>query len=115
MENIMLNQSKKNTLMDSVPNNLVARRLAYFYSIFSDSTRIKIIVALISSEMCVQDISNLLGINQTTISHQLKTLRSVGAVKCKRKNKYLIYSVSNHLISNIMLSGVDYIFTHKIA
>ncbi len=110
-----IKEEKVLKLIDSVPNNTVASKLAYFYSIFSDSTRIKIIVALISSEMCVQDISIMLGINQTTISHQLKTLRSVGAVQCKRQNKYLLYSVSNRLINNIMLNGVDYIFAHQTA
>lgn len=115
MKTIHLNEETETTLLDSVPNNRVANSLAYFYSIFSDSTRIKIIVALISSEMCVGDISTILNINQTTVSHQLKILRSIGAVTSTRKNKYLFYKVSNRLISSIMLNGVDYISRYKSA
>ena len=116
MEKTMhLDKKTENTLIESLPNNKVASTLAYFYSIFSDSTRIKILVALISSEMCVKDLSTLLNINQTTISHQLKTLRSIGVVRCTRKNKFLFYRVSNKLISTIMLKGVDYISTRHIA
>jgi ArsR family transcriptional regulator len=81
---------------------------------FSDSTRLKIIVSLLYREMCVNDLSSLLNINQTTISHQLKILKSNGAVTTNRINKFIFYKVNNQLINNIMLNGVDYISNKNV-
>lgn len=96
-------------IRDNMPNNKVCNSLAIFYSIFSDSTRLKIIIALLLSEMCVNDISSLLNINQTTVSHQLKILKTSGAVSSKRKNKFIFYKVTDKFINNIMINGVDFI------
>ncbi len=93
----------------NMPSSAVCTSLALFYSIFADSTRLKIIIALLLSEMCVNDISNILNINQTTVSHQLKILKTCGAVTSKRKNKFIFYKVTNKFINNIMINGVDFI------
>lgn len=94
---------------ESIPSSKVCNSLALFYSIFADSTRLKIIIALLLSEMCVNDIASILNINQTTVSHQLKILKSCGAVTSKRENKYIFYKVNNKFINNIMINGVDFI------
>ncbi len=82
-------------------------KLANFFQIFSDETRIKIISCLAMSEMCVNDISNLLKINQTTISHQLKFLKTQGIISCKRNGKIIIYSLKNQQTNDIMLYAVN--------
>ncbi|MGN0961260.1 MAG: ArsR/SmtB family transcription factor, partial [Christensenellales bacterium] len=101
------------TIKDNLPNSQVCNRLAYFYSMFSDSTRLKIIISLLLKEMCVNDLSQILNINQTTVSHQLKILKSNGAVTTTRSNKYIFYKVTDKFINNIMVSGVDYILKQK--
>lgn len=106
---IHLNPSLQENLKEGLPNSEVCVKLTQLYSMFSDPTRLKIIVALLYTEMCVNDLSEMLGINQTTISHQLKILRSNGAVTTTRKNKFIFYKVNSHILNNIMLSGIDYI------
>lgn len=110
---VHLDRGWQDTIKDSIPNPQVCEKLAYFYSMFSDSTRLKIIISLLLKEMCVGDLSTLLNINQTTISHQLKILKSNGAVTAKRHNKYIFYRVEDSLVNNIMLNGVDYILKEK--
>ena len=110
-----LNQDSELLLMESIPNSKVCTKLANFYSIFSDSTRLKIIITLLLKEMCVSDLSAILNINQTTISHQLKILKSLGTVTATRKNKFIFYKVNNKLINNIMCNGVDYILKNQSA
>lgn len=97
----------------NMPSSTICNNLAIFYSIFSDSTRLKIIIALLLSEMCVNDLSTLLDINQTTVSHQLKVLKSSGAVTSIRKNKFIFYKVNDRFINNIMINGVDFILNKK--
>ena len=97
------------TLKENLPNTQVCNKLANLYSLFSDSTRLKIIVSLLLEEMCVGDLATLLNTNQTTISHQLKLLKNAGAVTSTRRNKFIFYKVNNRLISQMLINGVDFI------
>lgn len=114
MEKKQVNESKY-LLSDQMVNNVQfympkekkLRNLADFFSMFADPTRLKIISALSMSEMCVSDISNILNINQTTVSHQLKTLKSLGLVKYRRDGKIIYYSLIDKLINDCLLVGVD--------
>lgn len=92
-----------------LPQEKVLTLLAEFFSMFSDETRIKILSALSVSELCVNDIANILNLNQTTVSHQLKLLKSVGAVKFRRDGKTIYYSIADKQINDCLLSGVNYI------
>jgi ArsR family transcriptional regulator len=103
---------KENVVRDVkyyLPEEDMCQKLADFFSIFSDGTRIKILSALAVSEMCVNDLSRILRINQTTISHQLKLLKSTGAVKFKRDGKIIYYSIASQMINSCLLNGVDYL------
>lgn len=76
--------------------------MADFYKIMGDNTRISILHALSFSEMCVCDISMLLQMNQSTISHQLKTLRQTRLVKYRREGKVVYYSLNDDHIKQII-------------
>ena len=110
MERILLLDKKvQNEIKRYMPGTEILQGLADFFSIFSDCTRIRIVSALAISEMCVNDISKVLGINQTTVSHQLKSLRVAGAVKAKRQGKIIFYSIASDTINEVMLNGVEYL------
>lgn len=106
----MLIDKKTLTLVrDFVPQDDALSGMAEFFSALSDGTRIKIVSALSISEMCVNDISQVLGMNQTTVSHQLKNLKNVGVVKVKRQGKVAFYSLKDSNILDIMLSAVNFL------
>jgi ArsR family transcriptional regulator len=92
-----------------MPKDEALGSMADFFGTLADRTRIRIVSALSISEMCVNDISEVLNINQTTVSHQLKNLRSVGVVKCKRQGKVSFYSLADDNILDVMLSAVNFI------
>ena len=92
-----------------MPEPETLRQLADTFSIFSDFTRLKILSALALSEMCVNDLSRYLNINQTTLSHQLRFLKNYNAVTDRRIGKVVVYSLGNSKINDIMTNGVDYI------
>lgn len=106
---ILLKEEKVKDVKFYLPEEKMCLKLADFFSIFSDTTRIKILSALAVSEMCVNDISRILHINQTTVSHQLKLLKSSGAVKFRRDGKVIYYSLASTMINDCLLSGVDYL------
>ncbi|HEX2938495.1 MAG TPA: metalloregulator ArsR/SmtB family transcription factor [Ruminiclostridium sp.] len=79
--------------------------MSEFFKMFGDSTRLKIINALMISEMCVCDISALIGMNQSVISHHLKILRSARVIKFRREGKVVYYSLCDEHINKLFRQG----------
>lgn len=106
---LLLTERSKKEVLNYLPNNDSIERLAIFFQNFSDGTRLKIISCLAMCDMCVNDLSTILNINQTTISHQLKYLKSQNLVTCKREGKIILYSLSSYKVNDLMLSAVNVI------
>lgn len=83
------------------------KNLSSFFYAFSDNTRLRIIILLTLSPLCVNDISKFLCLNQTTVSHQLKILKSLNIVSCDRQGKLIIYYIKNKNIENVLNATVD--------
>ena len=111
---ILLKEEKVKDVKFFMPEEKMCYKLADFFAVFSDRTRIKILSALGVSEMCVNDLSRILNINQTTISHQLKLLKASGAVKFRRDGKIIFYSLASGVINDCLLYGVDFLQTASI-
>ena len=109
MKSVLIDKRLQEMIHDYVPKGEILDDLVCFFSIFSDYTRLKMISALAISEMCVSDISATLGINQTTVSHQLRLLKNWGIVQGKRDGKIVFYSLSNELLSDVLLKGVEFL------
>ena len=84
----MLNDNKINSLSE-------------LFKIFGDPTRLKIINILLNEEKCVSDISNILNISQSAISHQLKILKTSKLVKYTKKGKEVYYSLFDNHVQKI--------------
>ncbi|MDD3397191.1 MAG: metalloregulator ArsR/SmtB family transcription factor [Clostridia bacterium] len=104
---LILTERNKKEILDYMPNKNTILKMACFFQNFSDYTRLKILTCLCMSEMCVNDISILLNLNQTTVSHQLQILRSEKIVKYRREGKIIIYSLENKSVNDLMLSAVN--------
>ncbi len=88
-------------------------KVASFFKAIGDETRVKILYALSFREMCVSDISGLLGISQSAISHQLKQLRLEGQVKARRDGKNIFYSLDDEHVADIINKTLSHV-QHKI-
>ncbi len=106
---LLLDKRTQGLIRDYVPNDEIIGDLVGFFNVFSDVTRLKIVSSLAISEMCVTDLSIMLSLNQTTVSHQLRILKDVGVVKCKRQGKIIFYSLRGELINEILLKGVEFL------
>ncbi|MCI5789126.1 MAG: metalloregulator ArsR/SmtB family transcription factor [Tenericutes bacterium] len=83
--------------------------LSEFYKIFGDQTRLKILDALTNKPLCVNEISELLDMNQSAISHQLKNLRASNLVRTEKVGKNVYYSISDNHIKVILNYGIEHI------
>lgn len=94
---------------ENMPQEEILVDLAELFKIFGDSTRIKIISALFTSEMCVCDIAALLEMNQSAISHQLRILKQARLVKYRREGKVVYYSLDDEHVQQILDCGLAHI------
>lgn len=83
--------------------------LAELFKVFGDTTRVRILCALFESEMCVCDISTLLNMTQSSISHQLRVLKSAKLVKNRKEGKVVYYSLDDDHIKHIFEQGLEHI------
>jgi len=104
---LLLTERNKREILEYMPENDIILKMSSFFQNFADCTRLRILTCLCMSEMCVNDLSNLLEINQTTVSHQLQILRSKKIVAYRRQGKIIIYSLKDKSINDMMLSAVN--------
>lgn len=94
---------------DKMPPEEELQDLGEFFKVFGDATRLKILYALLCSEMCVYDIATLLGMSQSAISHQLRVLKQMDLVKHRREGKTIFYSPADGHVVTILSQGQDHI------
>lgn len=109
-EDMLLLDKRTQSLVENyVPEGEILEGIVDFFSVFADSTRVRILSALAITEMCVTDISRVLGLNQTTVSHQLRLLKNIGIVRCSRCGKVIFYSLKNETVNDVLLKGVEFL------
>lgn len=106
---LLLDERTQSLVENYVPEGEILEGIVDFFSVFADSTRVRILSALAITEMCVTDISRVLGINQTTVSHQLRLLKNIGIVRCSRCGKVIFYSLKNETVNDVLLKGVEFL------
>ena len=83
--------------------------LADLYKVFGDYSRIRIMYILLQEELCVQDIADALGMTQSAVSHQLKTLKQNKLVKARRDGKSIFYSLADEHVRIILAMGREHL------
>ena len=84
-------------------------KMAEFFKILGDTTRVKILYALDKNELCVCDIANVLNMSKSSISHQLGTLRRSGIVKCKKVGKEVFYTLDDNHVQEVFEVATEHI------
>ena len=90
------------------PKHLFA--LSDLYKLFGDSTRLQILFALKAGELCVGAISELIKMEQSAVSHQLRILKQMHLVKFRREGKNILYSLADDHVRTILKMGMEHAF-----
>ncbi len=83
--------------------------LAELFKIFGDFTRIRILYAMLDAERCVNDIASLLHMSQSSVSHQLRILKTSKLVKSRREGKLVFYSLDDDHVRAILNMGMEHV------
>lgn len=99
------------TSRDLMLTDSMSSRMADIFKTLGDPTRIKLIYALLEHERCVHELSDLLDMGQSAVSHQLRYLRNVRIVKRRKVGKTVYYSLDDNHIEQIFTQTLQHL-TH---
>lgn len=95
--------------LETMPEDELLYDLADLFKVFADTTRIKILYALMGTPRCVAHIAELIGATQSAVSHQLRILKQAHLVKFQRDGKNVIYSLSDDHVYTMLAQGMTHI------
>lgn len=95
-----------------MPESDTISGLAEIFKALSDSSRVKIVTALLHHEHCVCDLSVLCGQSESAVSHQLRLLRNLRIVKNRRQGKRVYYSLDDDHVRTLIQMTLAHI-THQ--
>ena len=107
-----VSQIHENTLervRSQMPDDDTLCDVAELFKVFGDITRTKILSALFEAELCVCDISEIVKMSASAVSHQLRILRQTKIVKSRRCGKEIYYSLDDEHISKIYRTALEHL------
>ncbi|MBP0954202.1 MAG: helix-turn-helix transcriptional regulator [Oscillospiraceae bacterium] len=108
-EYIWVNKDVADRVMEDMPSEDILYDLAELYKVFGDSTRVRILCALLEAEMCVNDMAQMLGLSQTAVSHQLRVLKNNKLVRFRKEGKNVYYALSDDHVRSIIEIGMEHV------
>lgn len=101
MEDGIIDIEKVNKVKKIIPSDDLLFDIAEVFKVFGDTTRMKIISALLETELCVGDIAEITNSTQSAISHQLRVLKQAKLVKFRKDGKSVYYSLDDEHVSKM--------------
>lgn len=92
-----------------MPLDVEMQELADFFKVFGELSRIKILSILYHKELCVCELVEILAMNQSAISHQLRVLRAAKIVKSRKEGKHIFYSLDDDHVRELLRDGLEHI------
>lgn len=92
-----------------LPDDQTTGWLGDFFGVFADKTRLRVLYFLSQSEFCVADLASLVGLQQSAVSHQLKTLRLHRLVKSRREGTTIYYSLDDEHVQQVFAIALQHI------
>jgi DNA-binding transcriptional ArsR family regulator len=108
-EDHFVDEDKVHLAQAHLVDGLSAIRLAEMFKAMSDSSRVRIISALAHTELCVHDLAATLGMSQSAVSHQLRSLREMHLVRYRREGRHIYYRLDDEHIRDLFQRGLEHI------
>lgn len=109
IEQISINLEKVNKIKNKIPADDLLFEIAENFKVFGDSTRMKIIAALLEGELNVSEIAAITNSTPSAISHQLRVLKQAKLVKGRKDGKAVYYSLDDEHVRGIYQIGKQHI------
>ena len=108
-EFLVIHEDVVEKVKSELPPDEILYDLAELFKVFGDTTRIRILYAVFESELCVNDMAQLLGLSQTAVSHQLRVLKNNKLVRFRKEGKIVFYSLDDDHVRSIIEMGMEHV------
>ena len=105
----IINKKKVRAVRKKMLNDDVFTNLSETFKTLGDKTRVKILYALSKKELCVCDISAVLGMSISAVSHQLRVLRNMKLVKYRKEGKMVYYSLDDEHVLHLLKMAYEHV------
>ncbi|MEM6915137.1 MAG: metalloregulator ArsR/SmtB family transcription factor [Verrucomicrobiota bacterium] len=78
-----------------------SQRMAEFFGVLADPTRLRLISLLSGSESCVCDLAEHLSVSESAVSHQLRALRNARLVRYRKSGRQVFYRLHDHHVFDL--------------
>jgi ArsR family transcriptional regulator len=85
-----------------------AQAVAATFQVLGDPTRVRIVHALSLGELCTSDLAGVVGMSESAVSHQLRTLRQLHVVRSRRDGKLVYYSLNDDHVRSLFQQGLEH-------
>ena len=90
-------------------DDATAQHIAELFSILGDTSRVKIVAALLNGPMNVQSLAETVGISPSAISHHMRGLRQMHLVRAHKQGRQVFYSLDDQHVEELFLRGIDHV------
>lgn len=105
----VIHQEIVEKIKKTFPSDETIFHLAELFKVFGDSSRMKILCALMQGELCVCDLSCIIGSTPSATSHQLRILKQAKLVKYQKRGKVVYYSLDDDHVKEIYEKGLNHV------
>jgi DNA-binding transcriptional ArsR family regulator len=106
---LYIHEDRVQEAMPYLLGDTTAIRLAETFKALSDPTRVRIVSLLGEAELCVCDLAAALGMSQSAVSHQLRTLRDLRLVRWRREGRQIFYTLDDEHVADLFRRGLDHV------
>jgi len=104
-----LDKSKVDAVRSNILPDAAVDRVSDTFKVLSDPTRLKIVLSLLQSELCVCEIAEAVGMSQSAVSHQLRKLKDMRLVKRRKSSKMVFYSLDDEHILKLLTECINHV------
>jgi len=108
-----VDDGKVSRILEGMPSGEVFQMLSETFKTLGNTTRIRILHALSGVELCVCDISSILGMSISAVSHQLRLLRNMKLVKFRKDGKNVHYSLDDDHVTRFITMGMEHVMEER--
>ena len=104
-----IHEDRVQAALPNLVDDTTATRLAETFKALSDPTRVRIVSLLAQAELCVCDLAAVLGVSQSAVSHQLRTLRDLRLVRWRRDGRQIFYTLDDEHVADLFQRGLEHV------
>ena len=105
----VIHQKQVMQATENMPGELLVTEAAELFSLLGDNSRLRILRALNTTELCVCDLAAILNISSSAVSHQLRLMRTKGLVRYRKEGKVAYYSLADSYVQDVLSNILEHL------